>query len=108
MILIISITTYYGFRFGMNVYILFILSLFVNKNVGYVCKSLKLNYIFYITLLAAIIIFSTKYGTEDAISTRIISGIVTIILCGTRDGMFTTYHTLSIMKIIYSYFEIFI
>lgn len=101
MILIISITTYYGFRFGMNVsYILFILSLFINKNVGYVCKSLKLNYIFYITLLAAIIIFSTKYGTEDAISTRIISGIVTIILCGTI-GWYVHYisHTINYRRL---------
>ena len=100
-LLIISLITYYGFRFGMNLsYILFLLSLFVNKNLGFVYKSIKLNNIFYITLSVAIIIFSIKYGVESKPSTRIISGIVTVILSASI-GWYIHYisHTINYRKL---------
>lgn len=104
-ILIISVIVYYGFNYGMNLaYILFFISLFVNKNLGFVFKSFKLNSIFYITLLITVTVFSIKYGTENKLSTRIISGIITIILSATI-GWYVHYlsHTINYRKL-YSIF----
>ncbi len=104
-ILIISVVTYYGFSYGMNFsYILFFLSLFMNKNLSLVFKSIRLNNKFYLTLSVTIIIFSIKYGIESKPSTRIISGMITIILSATI-GWYVHYlsHTINYRRL-YSVF----
>lgn len=65
---------------------------FYIKRIWLVLKSIKLNYIFWITALFSVIIISFNTNNNEPISSKIISGIITLIL-----SMYTGYtiHSLS-------------
>jgi len=53
---------------------------FYMKRLGIMCKSIKLNYIFWITALISVIIISFYTNNNETIISKVVSGIITLIL----------------------------